>query len=118
VAAVKLFGRSSFEPIRINQDSLIPESRNDSMHVIGWGSTNSDDANERSSVQETVVFYIPNDECQQVVGSFNGYEKSFSGAIIDVMLCALNFEELSDSCKGDSGGKLLMHGYNSSQEDF
>jgi hypothetical protein len=119
VAVVKLFGRSSFEPIRINRDALIPESRNDSMHVIGWGSTNPDEVDERSEVlRETVVFYIPNDECQQVVGSFNGYEKSFNGAIIDVTLCAMNFEELSDSCKGDSGGPLLMHGYNSSQEDF
>jgi hypothetical protein len=61
-------------------------------------------------LRETDVQYIPNEDCLQVVCFFRGYEQYYDGKVIDLTLCAMNFENLADDCRGDSGGPLLVLG--------
>jgi hypothetical protein len=96
--------------IKINRNSSIPVP-NQQMYVFGWGSINPENWNEESDVlRETDAYYIPNEECKKFVGVYRNTEIDFQGEVIDATLCAMNFQNLSDSCRGDSGGGLIIKG--------
>jgi hypothetical protein len=112
-AIVKLYGHvdtQQFTFIKLNGDSNIPEP-NQQLQVFGWGSINPKDFREQSDVlRETDAYYIPNDECRTIQGEYRGFEINFSQIVVDVTLCAMDFEGMTDSCRGDSGGGLIVRG--------
>lgn len=113
-AVVKLYGRAFSESqndfIQINRNPSLP-TPNQQLFVFGWGATNLEDFREQSDVlRETDAYYIPNDECRQVVGTYRDTTIDYQEVVIDATLCAMNFENLTDSCRGDSGGGLVIRG--------
>jgi secreted trypsin-like serine protease len=117
-AIVKVFGQSRIgQPVKINSDPYVPKP-NQQMAVVGWGSIDPVNMNVQSEVLlETDAYYIPNDECKTFVGSFRDYVIDFEQVVINVTMCAMNFEDLSDSCRGDSGGPLIIKGV-SAEDDL
>jgi secreted trypsin-like serine protease len=110
-AIAKLFGQSRIgQPVKINTDHDVPQS-DQRMAVFGWGSTDAYTMSEQSDVLlETDAYYIPNDVCKTFVGSFRGHTIDFEQVVNDATLCAMDFEDLQDSCRGDSGGALVIKG--------
>ncbi|KAG7360870.1 peptidase S1 and S6 chymotrypsin/Hap family protein [Nitzschia inconspicua] len=117
-AVVKLYGHLNSKSqtsnvtdyIQINRNSTLPIP-DQQMNVFGWGSIHPDDYRIQSDVlRETHAYYIPNDECRQLVGTYRNTTIYFEQVVIDVTLCAMDFENLSDSCRGDSGGGLVIRG--------
>jgi Trypsin len=116
-AVVKLFGQATIPTrttntnpiVKINRDDTIP-TPNQAMHVAGWGAVDPLDWNEQSDVlRETDAYYIPTDDCKGYAGTYKGHDIDFSKVVVDgASLCAMNFDELSDSCRGDSGGPLVV----------
>ena len=108
---VKLFGQSKkIKPIRINQNPQIPVP-DQQMLVSGWGSIDPDDLTAISDVlRGATAYYMTNEECKQFIGNFGGYKVDFQRYVIDATLCARNFEERMDSCRGDSGSGLVVQG--------
>mmetsp|Transcript_35249 Transcript_35249/g.85300 ORF Transcript_35249/g.85300 Transcript_35249/m.85300 type:complete len:801 (+) Transcript_35249:513-2915(+) len=116
-AVVKLFGQATIptkttqqDPVvKINRDESVP-SPNQIMHVAGWGAVDPSYWNEQSDVlRETDAFYIPTDDCKEYVGKYMHHTIDFSKVVVDgATLCAMNFKDLSDSCRGDSGGPLVV----------
>ena len=122
-AIVKLFGGigsdddDDIQYVQINRNDNIP-TPDQQLHVFGWGSVNPNDLREQSDVLlETEAYYIPNEECKKIVGSYRGTEINYDHIVIDATLCAMNFENMSDSCRGDSGGGLIVKG-STPQEDI
>lgn len=115
---MKLFGQSRIgQPVRINSDPYVPKS-DQQMAVLGWGSTDAVNMNAHSDVLlETDAYYIPNDVCKTFEGTFRDYFIDFEQVVINATLCAMDFEDLSDSCRGDSGGPLIIKG-ESADEDL
>lgn len=95
--------------IRINRNDNVPYS-NQPMQVAGWGAVDPLDWNRQSDVlRETDAYYIPTEDCKGYVGSYKGQVVDFSRVVVDgATLCAMNFDELTDSCRGDSGGPLVV----------
>jgi hypothetical protein len=121
-AVVKLYGHASSaiitstssssrgSYIQFNRNSELP-TPNQQMHVFGWGAFNLNDFREQSDVlRETDAYYIPNDDCRQVVGTYRNITIDYEQVVVDATLCAMNFENLTDSCRGDSGGGLVLRG--------
>jgi hypothetical protein len=116
-AIVKLFGQATIPTkttnqnpiITINRDNAVP-SPNEIMHVAGWGAINASNWNEQSDVlRETDAFYIPTEKCKEFDGNYQGHTIDFEEVVVDgATLCAMNFDDLSDSCRGDSGGPLVV----------
>jgi len=108
---VKLFGQSKkITPIRINQNPQIPVP-DQQMLVSGWGSIDPDDLTATSDVlRGATAYYMTNEECKKFIGNFGGYKVDFQRYVIDATLCARNFEERMDSCRGDSGSGLVVRG--------
>jgi kallikrein len=125
LALVKVYGQSSNAnaPLaNINRDGRLLQKDQD-LRVLGWGLTDPADlADDQSKyysdvLRETNVQYIPNEDCRKVVGFHRGYEQRYEQKVIDVTLCAMNFENLTDSCRGDSGGPLLVLGGDEETDD-
>jgi Trypsin len=66
---------------------------------------------------ETNAYYIPNDVCRTFVGSFRDTAVDFEDVVTTATLCATDFENLTDSCRGDSGGGLIIKG-ETAQDDL
>lgn len=114
IAVVKVYGQSNATLAKINRDGRLLQKDQD-LRVLGWGVTDPaadirDGSVYSDVLRETDVQYIPNEDCRQVVGLYRGYEQRYEEKVIDVTLCAMNFEDLTDSCQGDSGGPLLVLG--------
>lgn len=112
IAVLKLYGTSQQTVVPINRDASIPLSQDEQLLTLGWGSTSAsaqDTAQTYSDVlRETQVGYIPNDICIQSTGtSSSGFPVNYEQEIIDVSLCASDFDT-SGACTGDSGGPLLL----------
>jgi hypothetical protein len=108
---IKLSGLSKATPVLLNSDSAVPTNSLE-LTAIGWGDT---DPTELTFIpdllQQVTVNVIPNETCELAKGP---NAQSYSEAIIDASLCAAN--DGQDSCKGDSGGPLLLLGGTSDQD--
>jgi hypothetical protein len=109
IAVVKVYGQSNATLAKINRDGRLLKKDQD-LRVLGWGVIDYDKSVYSDVLRGTDVQYIPNEDCREVVGFYRGYEKRYEEKVIDVTLCAMNFEDLTDSCQGDSGGPLLVLG--------
>jgi len=70
-------------------------------------------------LEETTLFYIPNDECIHSNGiASNGMDISYTDQILDVSLCALydTSSRKPGLCYGSSGGPLLVNTKSTSGE--
>jgi secreted trypsin-like serine protease len=81
-------------PVRLNADSNEPED-GDSLTVVGWGLTIRDVLLTSPVLQQTSVDYITNGAC-------------YLGLVSSDMMCCV--EAGQGTCKGDSGGPLLIPG--------
>mmetsp|Transcript_27185 Transcript_27185/g.74519 ORF Transcript_27185/g.74519 Transcript_27185/m.74519 type:complete len:665 (+) Transcript_27185:71-2065(+) len=116
-AVAKLFGRSqTATPIKMNTDPHTPV-RDQQLYVFGWGSVDPYDLTAQSDVLlGASAYYLPNEECKTFVGTFGAHEVDYRRYVIDASLCATNFEEGSDSCRGDSGSGLILKGRDPSED--
>eukprot|EP00536_Pseudo-nitzschia_multiseries_P013321 jgi/Psemu1/211261/e_gw1.560.29.1 len=116
-AVAKIFGRSrTAMPIAINSDPNTPVPDQE-LHVFGWGSVDPNDLTAQSDVLlGASAYYLPNEECKTFVGNFGAHKVDYRRYVIDVSLCARNFEEGSDSCRGDSGSGLVREGRDASED--
>eukprot|EP00978_Attheya_sp_CCMP212_P025648 scaffold82870_cov48-Attheya_sp.AAC.4 len=106
IMLVKLSGKASQTPIRLNFDGNIPTAENDNISVIGFG-VKENGGSTSNVLQEAKVLYIPNDECDKKKYPYNS-DFSYEGLIMDNMMCAA--DDGKDACQGDSGGPLILSG--------
>ena len=109
VAIAKLYGvADTVTPVRVNNRRNVPVD-NDILTVLGWGVTQEGVSSTSSELLRAVnVSSISNEECEQSSGLYEGQSMSFSGYILDNMMCAHG--EDKDACQGDSGGPLMKVG--------
>lgn len=113
VKIIKLYGRSSHAPVRLNSDPNIPHV-GDRLTAMGWGSTNTNGKELSKMLQQVDLGYVPNEQCDKVSGYIHGVYHSYEGRIEDNMLCA--FETGRDTCMGDSGSALIVRGKDSGND--
>eukprot|EP00521_Asterionellopsis_glacialis_P011232 CAMPEP_0195294664 /NCGR_PEP_ID=MMETSP0707-20130614/15666_1 /TAXON_ID=33640 /ORGANISM="Asterionellopsis glacialis, Strain CCMP134" /LENGTH=617 /DNA_ID=CAMNT_0040355701 /DNA_START=142 /DNA_END=1995 /DNA_ORIENTATION=+ len=110
---VKLSGKSTHEPVRLNVNRNVPED-NQELTVMGWG---VDNVNSKTSVpvlSTATVNYERNEECKQSQSSQSSF--SYEPYLRDHMMCAWDHGE--DSCQGDSGGPLISEGSSASEDEL
>jgi secreted trypsin-like serine protease len=94
---MKLDQASTKKTVSINLDPTLPYD-NESMLVMGFGTTSECNIFGSKVLREVGVRAIPHDTCNT----------QHDGAIVeDVMICAGVPEGGKDSCQGDSGGPLV-----------
>mmetsp|Transcript_18360 Transcript_18360/g.51177 ORF Transcript_18360/g.51177 Transcript_18360/m.51177 type:complete len:419 (-) Transcript_18360:1627-2883(-) len=109
VMVVKLNGRTTLAtPIRINRDETLLEDGN-MLTVIGMGYNG--DWELPDAVQETLVEYNINSECEEIVDE---HGITLDGDLYDDMMCAGS--DGRDSCYGDSGSPLVFTGANEGED--
>lgn len=102
--------QSTKQPIRLNSNPNIPSpSHNkDKLVVMGWGATEYSAKSTR--LKETTLEHQPDYMCFS----------SFPDQNIDpsILLCAQDLDGVvnEDSCRGDSGGPIIIKGGSSSQD--
>lgn len=93
--------------VKLNSDPSFPNAGQD-MTVMGWGDTDPRDGLDFQTPSNVLmnvdVAYISNEECEAA----DGVVGSYSGLISESEMCARTAGR--DSCKGDSGGPLIVRG--------
>lgn len=100
--------------VTVNLNPAIPNTSGQELYVTGWGKSSLDLYSEERSdyLQQATVYYIENDYCRTLRSSDG--ETTLDDRVFDITLCAGDFDELDDSCTGDSGGPIFIRGNNSS----
>lgn len=77
------------------------------MILAGWGRTSENAVNKMSDILNQVQLpVIKNSECKQKYKNLGLFKKDIQFS--DIVLCAGYAEGGQDSCKGDSGGPLML----------
>jgi len=86
-------------PVTLNDNPNFPDSSDDWLTAIGYGSLNEDSMEHPDVLQKVSVPYLPTTDCQSL----------WQGETINVQteLCTMHPDEGFDACFGDSGGPLL-----------
>ena len=116
-ALIKIYGTTSdIVPIKLNRDEDVPTA-GEELRVIGWGTPDEESffVSATDVLHEAEVFYVPTEECQAVVEA-NANELPSIPIDFNVTLCAGDFEELDDTCYGDSGGPIMIKGATSEDD--
>eukprot|EP00544_Gedaniella_sp_CCMP2646_P007942 CAMPEP_0202483296 /NCGR_PEP_ID=MMETSP1361-20130828/2567_1 /ASSEMBLY_ACC=CAM_ASM_000849 /TAXON_ID=210615 /ORGANISM="Staurosira complex sp., Strain CCMP2646" /LENGTH=572 /DNA_ID=CAMNT_0049111489 /DNA_START=383 /DNA_END=2098 /DNA_ORIENTATION=- len=104
--------------VAVNLDATVPNTNGQELYVMGWGKPSLDTYQERSDyLQQAEVYYIENEYCRTLTSSDG--ETTLDDRVFDITLCAGDFDELDDSCTGDSGGPIVIRGnYDSAETDL
>jgi secreted trypsin-like serine protease len=102
--------------VTVNFNATVPNTNGQELYVMGWGKPSLDAYEERSDyLQQAEVYYIENEYCRTFKSSDG---ETLDDRVFDITLCAGDFDELDDSCTGDSGGPIVIRGNtNSSAAD-
>lgn len=102
LALLKLKRPSSQQPIQIPSLLNKPQTISSGMEsmVTGWGNTSPEEMNYPERLQEVALPIVERDICNA--------PEAYAGAITPNMLCAGYEQGGEDSCKGDSGGPLMV----------
>jgi secreted trypsin-like serine protease len=103
---LKLVNASSSPVVKLNDVKSIPVI-DQGLRVIGWGKLDVEDDDVPDILQEVDVTYQTNKKCNR--GSYEGY-------VTKEMICAKGYN-LTGSCRGDSGGPLIIPGNSNSEFD-
>lgn len=103
---IRLRSFSSFSPIKLNNITTIPTLQQ-VLRLVGWGRFDPDLPEASETLQELNNDYIPNEKCNR---------GKFKGQITKDMLCARGSNSTGNSCKGDSGGPLIIPGRTSDED--
>lgn len=98
-ALVKLDGKTSYPPIKLDNIPHITQKVGVTYTVAGWGTT-SEGGSISNTLMKVDVPFVTREVCQKAYEE-NKYE------ITQSMLCAGYPEGGKDSCQGDSGGPLV-----------
>ena len=100
VMLLKLSDDSDYKPAKLNSNPSVP-SNGKGLSVLGWGTTLEGATNSPPFLMKDIAFAVTNSYCQ---GKYNALKLS----ITNDMLCAKD----DGSCKGDSGGPLIIEDAN------
>ena len=118
VALIKIYGTTSdFSPIKLNRDSNVPSTAGEELYVVGWGTDEENFTEVTDVLYQGEVFYVPADECKTIAQEHAEELRLYDNPIdYSVTLCAGDFKELDDTCRGDSGGPILLKGETSEDD--
>lgn len=102
LALLILNGKSKVSPVKLRRNEECPTGRSCSWGTVyGWGMTeNLDESSISERLMQVQVPILPRDICRSIYGR---------SQITQAMMCA-GGELGRDSCRGDSGGPLIMNG--------
>jgi trypsin len=110
IALIKVFGKSRYPAIKINQDDNVPGGFED-VTVLGWGADHADSVPKYSNqLKEATLTTMTNDQCKATrvdVTTDSGKVETMSlrSHISDDMMCAKAVDRYI--CHGDAGGPLM-----------
>lgn len=102
IALLRLEQPSAQQPIQIATPEIIGElvQPGSVATVIGWGNTNIANPHYPETLQQAHLPVVERDICNS--------PSAYNGGVTPNMLCAGYDEGYQDSCKGDSGGPLML----------
>ena len=100
IMLIQIYGSSSRNPIKLNEQSNFPVSRQE-LDILGWGASRQDGKIYPDTLKETKLDYITNKDC------FNMVADAFK-----TLMCTMDLDGVLDEgiCYGDSGGPLIAKG--------